>query len=118
VSAAMTWVIIDEHLNSINDSGFGHPGPNAPNVRWVDFPAVYHNKAGGLAFADGHSEIKKWKGLNYPASGTPPSTVTPGANRADWDWLAERSTQRPPIVPAHQQAAENTLHLLRLSRTG
>jgi hypothetical protein len=24
-------------------------------------PASHHNRAGGLSFADGHSEIKKWK---------------------------------------------------------
>ncbi len=96
VNPAMTWVFIDEHHNSINDAGAAHPGPNASNIRWVDFPAIYHNKAGGLAFADGHSEIKKWKGLNYPANGTPPSTVGPigSPNRMDWDWLAERTTQR------------------------
>ena len=27
----------------------------------VDYPASYHNKAGGFSFADGHSEIKKWQ---------------------------------------------------------
>ena len=26
----------------------------------VDYPASYHNGAGGLSFADGHSEIRKW----------------------------------------------------------
>jgi prepilin-type processing-associated H-X9-DG protein len=94
VSPATTWVYIDEHHESINDAGFGHPGPNPPsNVRWVDYPAIYHNGAGGLSFADGHSEIHKWKGLRYPASGLPPNNVTP-AQRSDWDWLANVSTQR------------------------
>lgn len=26
-----------------------------------NFPANYHNGAGGLFFADGHSEIRKWR---------------------------------------------------------
>ena len=94
VAAADTWVFIDEHHESINDAGFGHPGPPpGVTVRWVDYPAVYHNKAGGLAFADGHSEIKRWKGLTYPKTGLPSNTVTPD-QRPDWDWLAQRSTQR------------------------
>lgn len=92
VDAAQTWVIIDEHHESINDAGFGHPGPGITS-RWVDFPAIYHNGAGGLSFADGHAEIKKWKGLTYPRTGTPPNTVT-AANRADHIWLSERTSQR------------------------
>lgn len=97
VSPAMTWVFIDEHHESINDAGFAHPGtPPGVTVRWVDFPAVYHGKAGGLSFADGHSEIRKWKGLNYPGTGTPGNVVgvAGSQNRQDWDWLAERSSQR------------------------
>jgi len=35
-------------------------------------PASYHNGAGGVAFVDGHSEIKKWRG----------STVVPVRIRA------------------------------------
>src|SRR5207247_23051 len=55
---AETWVYLDEHPDSINDAGFFNPHVNA----WIDQPANYHNAAGGLAFADGHSEIHKWKG--------------------------------------------------------
>jgi len=95
VNAAMTWVFIDEHHNSINDAGFGHPGLGlGVNIRWVDYPGIYHNGAGGLSYADGHSEIRRWKGLKYPGTGLPPNTVYPGVNRTDWDWLAERTSQR------------------------
>lgn len=54
-----TWVFLDEHPDSMNDAGFFNP--NGP-TSIVDLPASYHNSAGGLAFADGHSEIHKWKG--------------------------------------------------------
>jgi prepilin-type N-terminal cleavage/methylation domain-containing protein/prepilin-type processing-associated H-X9-DG protein len=94
ISPATTWVFIDEHHNSINDAGFGHPGLGAPRVRWVDWPGIYHNGAGGLAFADGHSEIRRWKSLRYPATGLPPFEPVTAAQRPDWDWLAERTTQR------------------------
>jgi prepilin-type N-terminal cleavage/methylation domain-containing protein/prepilin-type processing-associated H-X9-DG protein len=53
-----TWVFLDEHPDSINDAGFFNPRATS----WIDQPATYHNGAAGLAFADGHSEIHKWKG--------------------------------------------------------
>ena len=94
VNSAQTWVYIDEHSESINDAGFGHPGPPPPAaVRWVDWPATYHNSAGGLSFADGHSEIHKWKGIKYP-KGALPSTAVTAVQRPDWDWLANVTTQK------------------------
>ena len=89
---ATTWVYLDEHSESINDAGFGHPGPGA-TVRWVDYPAAYHNGAGGLSFGDGHSEVHKWKGLVYGKTGLPSNTVTP-TQRPDYDWFTERTSQR------------------------
>jgi prepilin-type processing-associated H-X9-DG protein len=52
-----TWVYLDEHPDSINDAGFFNPHQSS----WIDQPATYHNAAAGFAFADGHSEIHKWK---------------------------------------------------------
>jgi prepilin-type N-terminal cleavage/methylation domain-containing protein/prepilin-type processing-associated H-X9-DG protein len=57
--AAQTWVYMDEHPDSINDAG-AFPPDSATNI--PDAPATYHNNAAGFAFADGHSEIHKWKG--------------------------------------------------------
>jgi prepilin-type N-terminal cleavage/methylation domain-containing protein len=54
-----TWVYLDEHPDSINDAGCFPPNSS---VNIVDVPATYHNMAAGFAFADGHSEIKKWIG--------------------------------------------------------
>ena len=54
-----TWVYVDEHADSINDAGCF--APNSAN-NTPDAPAAYHNGACGFAFADGHSEIHKWKG--------------------------------------------------------
>jgi prepilin-type N-terminal cleavage/methylation domain-containing protein/prepilin-type processing-associated H-X9-DG protein len=56
---AQTWVYMDEHPDSINDAG-AFP-PNTP-TNIPDAPATYHNGAAGFAFADGHSEIHKWRG--------------------------------------------------------
>jgi prepilin-type N-terminal cleavage/methylation domain-containing protein/prepilin-type processing-associated H-X9-DG protein len=51
-----TWVIADENPNTIND---GSLAVSMAQII-VDFPANYHGGGGGLAFADGHSELHKW----------------------------------------------------------
>jgi prepilin-type N-terminal cleavage/methylation domain-containing protein/prepilin-type processing-associated H-X9-DG protein len=104
-----TWLIVDEHPDSINDGVFmfdaGYP---RTMYAWRDLPASYHNKACGFSFADGHSEIKKWQishGNNKPASTEIPSTVlavkksykwwSPISNYTvknspDYEWMNER----------------------------
>jgi prepilin-type N-terminal cleavage/methylation domain-containing protein/prepilin-type processing-associated H-X9-DG protein len=56
---AESWVYMDEHGDSINDAGAFAPN-SANNI--PDAPATYHDGAAGFAFADGHSEVHKWKG--------------------------------------------------------
>jgi prepilin-type N-terminal cleavage/methylation domain-containing protein/prepilin-type processing-associated H-X9-DG protein len=58
---SQTWVYCDEQPDSINDAGCFTTELERGNP-WIDLPASYHNSAGGFAFADGHSEIHKWKG--------------------------------------------------------
>ena len=55
-------VFLDENPGSIADGYFGNDclGGTAQPTTWVDMPAVYHNNANGLSFADGHAEIHKW----------------------------------------------------------
>ncbi len=53
------WMLVDEHPDSIND-GFLINNIQDNNT-WSDLPASYHNGACGFSFADGHSEIKKWR---------------------------------------------------------
>ncbi len=63
---ATTFVLLDERQNSINDGYFvvemdGYTGTPDSSEEIVDFPASYHDNAGGFAFGDGHSEIHQWK---------------------------------------------------------
>lgn len=69
VNPTQTWVMIDEHPDSINDAACAvQMAPlGATSARIIDFPASYHNGAAGLSFADGHSEIKKWLGTKIKA---------------------------------------------------
>jgi prepilin-type N-terminal cleavage/methylation domain-containing protein/prepilin-type processing-associated H-X9-DG protein len=85
-----TWVAIDENPVSINDGWF-LVRPNVPTV-WRDVPAAYHNNAGGLSFADGHAEIRKWTDANVISQKGSYTRKDPNSN--DLDWLIERSTQR------------------------
>ena len=53
---AMFWVFLDEHPDTLNDGQWYMNN----KLEWTDYPATHHNNAGGLSFADGHSEIHKW----------------------------------------------------------
>ena len=53
------FVFVDEHPDSIND-GWLITNVTDPNT-WTDLPASYHGNACGFGFADGHSEIHKWR---------------------------------------------------------
>jgi prepilin-type processing-associated H-X9-DG protein len=74
--------------------------PGAPNLtQWgADFPGYYHGRAGGLSFADGHSEIRRWKDARTMPPIKKDATLTSGANpqpnNRDILWLQERATRR------------------------
>ena len=87
----MTFVFIDENENSIDD-GYFAGSPGLPNF-WINVAATRHGGAGGLSYADGHSEIKGWKdkyvlhpqttgALNFPSD---PSS-------SDNAWLEQRES--------------------------
>lgn len=84
-----TWVTIDENPESINDGWFV---VRPVGSVWYDYAATYHNRAGGLSFADGHSEIRKWTDKNILTPPTPIDRVRIDPNSKDYTWLAERTT--------------------------
>jgi len=93
-----TWVLVDEHPDSINDGFFCvdmKPYPNAGSAVLPDFPASYHNGACGFSFADGHSEIKKWKDKRTmpPIKKVMVQTVNQ-ANNPDVLWIWEHTTRK------------------------
>jgi prepilin-type N-terminal cleavage/methylation domain-containing protein/prepilin-type processing-associated H-X9-DG protein len=96
-SPSMLWIFIDEHPDSINDGGFGVQMPNgAAATRWVDVPATFHNGAGGLSFADGHSEIRKWvvQTAIPPVTYVGLSAIIQSPNNIDVLWLATRTSSK------------------------
>jgi prepilin-type processing-associated H-X9-DG protein len=88
---ANTWLLVDEHPDSINDGWF------IPEVtdtsRFVDLPASYHNDGCGLVFCDGHSEVHKWHGPTIHRVLTIQYNGFTG-DPEDIAWLAERSSVR------------------------
>ena len=95
---AMTWVMVDEHPVSINDGFFvinmiGYPNPALTLM--PDFPASYHNRAGGLSFADGHSEIRKWQDpRTIIRDGAKSLPSMPMNNNKDVLWFWEHTTRK------------------------
>ena len=99
-SASKCWAFIDEREDSINDGWFavnmdGYDPINTGAYIIVDYPASYHNKAGGLAFVDGHSEIRKWvdnRTTPILKPGQPLALGQASPKNADVGWLQERSS--------------------------
>ncbi len=97
----MTWALMDEREDSINDGELcvGMTGyPDKPQ-QWVivDYPASYHGSAAGIAFTDGHSEIRRWRDArtmpNLKKGGELDLNI-PSPNNPDAFWLMERSTRK------------------------
>jgi prepilin-type N-terminal cleavage/methylation domain-containing protein/prepilin-type processing-associated H-X9-DG protein len=91
---AKTWVLVDEHPESLNDAAcavqMALPGAKAAQI--IDFPASYHNGACGLSFADGHSEIHKWIGSKIKSARLPQLNVPAGDSVNDIIWWSGVTT--------------------------
>jgi prepilin-type processing-associated H-X9-DG protein len=86
ITPTKAFVFIDEREESVDDGYF--LVTLEPNQQWGNLPAIYHNGASGLSFADGHAEIKKW---------LDPDTLRPGlagSRKAPRDvpWIQERTS--------------------------
>ena len=97
-SPANAFVFIDEREDSIDDGYFGVDLLDVgAAMKIANYPASYHNGAGGVSFADGHAEIKKWRDPRtkpplVKGAWTPTYIVTP--NNPDVAWLQEHSSAR------------------------
>jgi len=98
---ARTWLLLDMREDSIDVGNFAtdmRGWPDQPGaLRFYDLPGMYHNRACGFSFADGHSEIKWWR----DGRTMPPLLDTGLINDAfvspynnDIVWLQERSTRK------------------------
>ncbi len=93
------WVVIDENPDSVNDAAFAvRMDPQWPSTLWQDGPANYHGGGCGFTFADGHSEIKRWRDARTLALRiTYWNTFNFGItqpNNFDIAWVRERTSAR------------------------
>jgi prepilin-type N-terminal cleavage/methylation domain-containing protein len=98
-----TWVIGEEHPDSINDGAMavqmaGNVGDPSPRI--IDYPASSHSGAGVFAVADGHSVSRKWLGgtikppitdTELPLGNNTPQPVDLGTGK-DLMWLSSITT--------------------------
>jgi prepilin-type N-terminal cleavage/methylation domain-containing protein/prepilin-type processing-associated H-X9-DG protein len=91
------WLLMDENPDSINDGAFAvECGLSNAAAKFIDYPAAFHGGAAGIAFADGHSEIHKWrdartkKTVRYDGKTKP----SPSPNNPDVAWLQARTSRR------------------------
>jgi prepilin-type N-terminal cleavage/methylation domain-containing protein/prepilin-type processing-associated H-X9-DG protein len=93
-----TWVFVDEHPDSMNDGFFVidmNPYPTGTPVL-PDVPGSYHNGACGFAFADGHSEIHKWKDARtiFPVKKAALPSRNHAGNKDITEWFWKTTTAR------------------------
>ncbi len=97
---AQYFVTIDEQADSINDGYFLNTPDGYGAGHWGDVPAAYHGGSCGISFADGHSELHKWRGVNcippvrYVDSSSFVAPPFDAAGRNDYRWLMERTAER------------------------
>jgi prepilin-type N-terminal cleavage/methylation domain-containing protein/prepilin-type processing-associated H-X9-DG protein len=85
-SPAQAFVFIDEREEDIDD-GYFLVFMDREDA-WGNMPAIYHNGAAGLSFADGHAEIRKWVDPDTLSKPAPPNPRGP----RDVPWIQARTT--------------------------
>jgi prepilin-type N-terminal cleavage/methylation domain-containing protein/prepilin-type processing-associated H-X9-DG protein len=93
VTAAETFVFIEEHPDSINDGYFLN---RAAKYEWNDLPASWHNGAANLSYGDGHCEAHRWMDSVTRKPGRPDGANLPialGEERGDFYWLLKRTSR-------------------------
>jgi len=101
----MIYVLLDEQADSIDDGNFAFDKNQVgASERWLNLPGSYHNSAGSLSFADGHTEIHKWQNNNrnnptlYEVQFISPAYLPPwdlvSGKSMDYEWMNARMPYR------------------------
>jgi hypothetical protein len=99
------FVFLDMREDSVNWSNFmqdmsgynlgGTPNPSQFSLG--DMPGMYHNRACGFSFSDGHAQIKKWLDGRTTPNMAPKGQILPtvGAVSGNQDvyWLQDHATR-------------------------
>ncbi|HET7624761.1 MAG TPA: type II secretion system protein [Verrucomicrobiae bacterium] len=96
-----SWVFTDENPDSLDD-GILYSNPNYANGtgKYTELPGSDHDGACGMSFADGHSEIHKWRDpttlhkVNYHTQLGVTQQVQVTGN-GDLAWIAQHTPRQP-----------------------
>lgn len=103
-SPSMTYVLLDEHPNSINEGYYINQVSSSS--QWVDFPGSNHDGGVGIQFADGAAEVHLW---SFPSTRQPVkigaviNSSIPTQQRGDFQWLAERASVSTATMGVHRR---------------
>ncbi len=88
---SMTWLVLDEDQESINDGMFLMDVSASPgSARFLDLPSRNHGFAYGINFNDGHAEIRNF--VDAATKAWTKSGARPKGGVNDWNWLVARTT--------------------------
>jgi prepilin-type N-terminal cleavage/methylation domain-containing protein/prepilin-type processing-associated H-X9-DG protein len=92
--AAKVFVFLDEREDVVNWGNFwtemaGNSPPNPALYVFADMPGAYHGNACGFSFADGHSELKRWRD---------PRTMPPVKHEVFFNWIETPSPGNPDVA--------------------
>jgi prepilin-type N-terminal cleavage/methylation domain-containing protein/prepilin-type processing-associated H-X9-DG protein len=96
------FVFLDMREDTVNWSNFmsdmsGYTPNDPTQYSWTtDLPGMYHNRAAGFSFADGHCEMKKWlDNRTTPPLNDPNTPVFAAAQQGNVDiaWMQLHSTR-------------------------
>lgn len=98
------FIFLDEREDCQGLANFGVDmtgySPNKPALyQFLDYPASYHGRAGGFSFADGHSEIHRWRDGRTMPQVQPEGYISsplgdPSPNNPDIAWLQDHATRK------------------------
>jgi prepilin-type N-terminal cleavage/methylation domain-containing protein/prepilin-type processing-associated H-X9-DG protein len=91
VGPSSALVFVDERDDSIDDGEFKI---DMATVDIANVPGSYHNNAGGVTFADGHTELHRWQTPQVLDRSYGSGPISVSANNQDYQWLTNHATYK------------------------